>query len=183
MREITNLLFEARMLKNLPRSGYHFLGTGRETVAEHSFMTTFIAYVMSQMEKDIDSHRLIAMCLVHDLPEARTGDLNNVQKRYVSADTDRALADITGPLSWGSSLKELVEEFEAGKSPEAILARDADQLSFLLDLKAHADIGGRTPEKWMPYLLGRLQTDIGKRIAEEILQIGWDDWWLKNYVD
>ena len=46
MKRIANLLFEAKMLKEIPRSGYHFLGSGRETVAEHSFMITFIALNM-----------------------------------------------------------------------------------------------------------------------------------------
>ena len=47
MKKIANLLFEAKILKEIPRSGYHFLGAGKESVAEHSFSTTFIAYVMS----------------------------------------------------------------------------------------------------------------------------------------
>ena len=93
MKNIANLLFEARMLKEIPRSGYHFLGVGKESVAEHCFSTTFIAYVMSRIEPEIDALKLISMCLIHDLPEARTGDLNTVHKKYVKADETKALAD------------------------------------------------------------------------------------------
>ena len=85
MKDIVHLLFEARKLKDTPRSGYHFLEAGKETVAEHSFMTTFIAFVMAQTHPDVDKTRIIQMCLIHDLCEARTGDLNYVQKKYVSA--------------------------------------------------------------------------------------------------
>ena len=75
MKKIAHLLFEAKMLKEIPRSGFHFLGAGKESIAEHSFCTTFIAYVMSQLEPTVDALKLTTMCLVHDLPEARTGDL------------------------------------------------------------------------------------------------------------
>jgi hypothetical protein len=86
MKNIANLLFEANMLKEIPRSGFHFLGSGHESVAEHSFSTTFIAFVMSKLETKADALKLISMCLVHDLAESRIGDLNAVQKNYVSAD-------------------------------------------------------------------------------------------------
>ena len=82
MKNIAHLLFKANILKEIPRSGYHFLGAGKESVAEHSFSVSFIAFVMSQIEPDVDAFKLIAMCLVHDLPEAKTGDLNYVQKKY-----------------------------------------------------------------------------------------------------
>jgi len=93
MRNIANLLFKAKILKNIPRSGYHFLGVGKESVAEHSFGTAFIAYVISQIEPDVDALKLISMCLVHDLTEAKIGDLNYVQKKYVTADENKAVAD------------------------------------------------------------------------------------------
>ena len=98
MKKIANLLFEAKILKEIPRSGYHFLGAGKESVAEHTFSTTFISYVMSRMLPDVDALKLISMCLIHDLPEARTGDLNAVHKQYVTADDRKALEDATGDV-------------------------------------------------------------------------------------
>ena len=94
MKHIAQLLFEARSLKRLPRSGYQFLGVGRESVAEHSFSTTFIAYVLSHMVPEADARKLITMSLVHDLPEARVGDLNYVQKFYLQADEGAAVDDM-----------------------------------------------------------------------------------------
>jgi putative hydrolase of HD superfamily len=46
MKNIANLLVEANVLKHIPRSGYHFLCCGRESVAEHTFSATLIAFVM-----------------------------------------------------------------------------------------------------------------------------------------
>ncbi len=183
MRNIANLLFKAKILKDIPRSGYHFLGVGKESVAEHSFGTAFIAYVISQMEPDVDALRLISMCLVHDLPEAKIGDLNYVQKKYVTADENKAVADITANLPFGSDLADLIAEFNEGLSLEAKLARDADQLAFILELKALADIGYNSPNKWLPFALKRLQTKTGKALAQNIMETSWDAWWLENHFD
>lgn len=183
MKRIADLLFEGHMLKRLPRSGYQFLGAGGESVAEHTYVTAFIALVLSRLVPDVDAGRLIAMCLIHDLPESRTGDLNSVQKRYVTADEDTAMADALSGVPFAEEFRSLLDEFNAGETLEAQLARDADQLSFIVDLKSLSDRGYRTPEKWLPYLLDRLQTEPGKTLAREIASRDWDGWWLDNYVD
>ena len=183
MENIANLLFEANMLKEIPRSGYHFLGAGKESVAEHSFSITFIAYVMSQLAPDADALKLITMCLVHDLPEAKTGDLNYVQKDYVTADESKAVEETTRNLPFGSSIAGLIEEFNEGKTVEAKLARDADHLALILDLKTLSDIGFNPPEKWLTPVLNRLETDIGKRLAESIMNTEWDSWWIQKFID
>lgn len=183
MRAIADLLFEAKILSKIPRAGFHFLGAGRETVAEHSFATTFIAFVMTCLVPEADAHRLIAMCLVHDLPEARTGDLNYVQKRYVTADEKKAVADTTRNLPFGGQITDLIDEFNSRETLEAKLAHDADQLAFILDLKSISDIGSQSPGKWLPVVRARLKTDIGKHIAEEIAQRNWDAWWMEEYSE
>ena len=183
MKNIANLLFEAKMLKEIPRSGYQFLGAGKESIAEHSFMTTFIAWVMSRLEPSIDALKLTAMCLVHDLPEARVGDLNTVHKTYVTANEAQAVKDTTEGLPFGSSMADLIHEFNEGRSPEAVLAHDADQLSLILELKNLSDIGYDPPDKWLPPVLNRLKTDIAKQIARGIMETHRDDWWLNNYID
>ncbi|MCK7513671.1 MAG: HD domain-containing protein [Desulfobacterales bacterium] len=62
MKRIADLLFEARMLKEIPRSGFQFLGAGRESVAEHVYTTTFIAYVMTQLHPEIDALQADLAC-------------------------------------------------------------------------------------------------------------------------
>jgi 5'-deoxynucleotidase YfbR-like HD superfamily hydrolase len=183
MKNIANLLFEAKMLKEIPRSGFHFLGSGKESIAEHTFMTTFIAYVMAQLEPDIDALKLISMCLVHDLPEARTGDLNTVNKAYVTADEAKALEDTTRSLPFGSSITRLIEEFNENSSIEARLAHDADQLALILELKHLSDIGYTPPDTWLPHVRKRIKTKTAKKIAHSIMETNRDDWWLNNYVD
>ena len=48
MQRLTDFLNEVGMLRHTPRSGYKFLGSGQETVAEHSHRTTVIGYVLAK---------------------------------------------------------------------------------------------------------------------------------------
>jgi len=179
MKKIANLLFEAKILKEIPRSGYHFLGVGKESVAEHSFCTTFIAYVMSQLLPEVNAPKLINMCLIHDLPEARVGDLNTVHKKYVTADENKALEDATAGLTFGHHLTQLIREFRGGDTTEAKLARDADQLALILELKELVDIGYEPPKSWIQNIINRLQTETGQKIGKAIMQTHRDEWWLE----
>jgi 5'-deoxynucleotidase YfbR-like HD superfamily hydrolase len=51
MKNIANFLFEAGMLKRTPRSGFQFLGTGAESVAEHILRTSYIGYALGKLLK------------------------------------------------------------------------------------------------------------------------------------
>ncbi|MBW2468537.1 MAG: HD domain-containing protein, partial [Deltaproteobacteria bacterium] len=172
-----------KMLKEIPRSGFHFLGSGKESIAEHTFSTTFIAYVLAQLQPEADALKLISMCLIHDLAEARTGDLNSVHKLYVAADEDKALEDTTSGLAFGSAITDLIQEFNQNSSLEARLAHDADQIALILELKYLSDIGYTPPDMWLPHVLGRIQTKIAKDITHAIMQTHRDEWWLNNVVD
>jgi len=183
MKGLAKLLFEANMLKRIPRSGYPFLGAGKESIAEHSFLASFVAYTLSMLAPDADALKLISMSVVHDLPEARTGDLNYVQKRYLSADESRAVRDMTRDILFGSKLKDLLDEFKQSDTREAQLAHDADQIALILDLKALCDIGYTPPAKWLPHVVQRLKTAEGKKLCKSILETNRDDWWLDNAVD
>lgn len=183
MKSIANLLFEANMLTRLNRSGYAFLGSGKESVAEHSFMVVLICFVMARIETGVNCEKMMSMALVHDLLESRTGDFNYVQKKYARIEEDKAISDLIKDLSFGKDVKDLMAEFNTGETREAKLANDADQLSFILKLKQLRDTGAMGPEKWLPKVLKRLKTSTGEKLAESILSTSWDQWWLNDYSE
>jgi putative hydrolase of HD superfamily len=183
MKKIVNFLFEGNILKELPRSGYYFLGSGKENVAEHSFMTALIAFAISRIEPEIDREKIITMALLHDLGEARTGDLNYVQQKYVNIDEKKVLSDLISGLAFGQDIAKLINEFNECKTREAKLANDADQLSFILELKKLQDTGAKSPEKWIDIVMKRLKTDTARQIAQSIISTDWDDWWVSNYSE
>jgi putative hydrolase of HD superfamily len=183
MKNIANFLFEAGMLKRTPRSGFQFLGTGAESVAEHIFRTTYIGYALGKIDTNVDVDRLIKMCLFHDLPEARTGDLNYVNKKYVEANEKKALTDLAQTLPFGNDISELVQEFIDGKTKEARMARDADQLEMILALKEYKDLGNKYADEWLEFSLKRLQTEPAKKLAESILITDSSLWWFSDKSD
>jgi putative hydrolases of HD superfamily len=183
MKNIANFLFEAGMLKRTPRSGFQFLGTGAESVAEHIFRTCYIGYALAKLAGNVNVDRLIKMCLFHDLPEARTGDLNYVNKKYVEADERKAVDDLAQTLPFGSEIKDLILEFMEGKTEEARLARDADQLEMILALKEYKDVGNQYADEWLQFSLKRLQTETARELAKVILETDSSLWWFSDKGD
>lgn len=177
LKRLALFLFEIGMLKRIPRTGYQFLGSGGESVADHCFRTAVIGYVLADLAK-ADPFRVVLMCLFHDLPEARTGDQNYMNKKYVKADETKALDDQVEDLPFGQEIKELTEEFNKGLTKEALLARDADQLDLLLELKTQLDLGNNQAQDWIFYAQKRLKTSEAIGLAEKIAETDWYEWWF-----
>ena len=180
MERIANFLFEVGMLKRTPRTGFQFLGSGAESVAEHIFRTVYIGYALGRLTEKADTDRIIKMCLFHDLPEARTGDLNYVNKKYVKADETRAVNDLAATLPFGEEIQELIFEFLKGESLEAQLAQDADQLEMILALKEYKDLGNKYAEEWLDFAIKRLKTDIARELSGKILETDSSLWWFSD---
>ena len=176
--QIADFLFEVGMLKKTPRTGYQFLGNGRENVAAHSFRVAIIGYLLAGLVPGTDRERVLKMSLLHDLAEARTGDHNYVNKQYVQIDEDQAGRDCAANAPFGPEIEACLSEFNTGESMEAMLARDADQLDMILELKEKQDLGNRYAEAWLYYARKRLKTDIGRELGDAVLKTDWTHWWF-----
>ena len=177
---LINFLFEALMLKRTPRSGYAFLGHGRESVAEHSFGVIIVAFVLGRMRKNVDLEKLLKMTLFHDLAEARTGDMNYMNKRYTTCNEDQAMTDATAGLPFENELLDLWKEWQAKESPEAQLAADADQLDMILELRRLETLGSRDAKDWLTYAQKRLRTKEGQTLFTEISKADPTQWWFEK---
>jgi len=183
MRDIVNFLFEVGMLQKTPRSGFQFLGSGCESVAEHILRTIFIGYTLCKLEPDIDEFRVMKMCLFHDLPEARTGDMNYVNKKYVTVDEGKAVRELTETLFFGEDIKGCIDEFNERTTQEALIARDADQLALILQLKEYGDLGNKYSKEWIAFAIQRLCTENARETAKRIIETDSSDWWFKDKGD
>ena len=183
LKAIADFLFEVGMLKRTPRSGFQFLGTGNETVAEHSLRSAVIGYVLAKMDGSLTTERVVLMCLFHDLVEARTGDLNYVNKRYVKADEEAAVRDMTADLPFGEEIRQLTDEFNRRDTAESDAAHDADQIEMILQLKELGDLGNRYSRDWIVSAMKRLRTEGGRRLARSILNTDFSSWWFKEKED
>ncbi len=183
------LLFEASFLKKIYRTGYPYLGRGKESVAAHSFGVAFVAWMLCTMcEKEqgkgvLDREKVLKMALLHDLPEARIGDFNAVNKLYDQADEERALKEAVSGTLLEEEVVTLWQEYRKGESLEAKLVHDADVIDLLLQLKEHADLGNPYAPRWIDFARKRLLTSYGKELATKVLETEWCSWWFEDLVE
>ena len=181
---VVDFLFEAGMLAKTPRSGFFFLGSGEQSVAEHINRVAYIGYCLAHLSKEkVDVGRVVQLCLFHDISESRISDLNYVHQKYTTRLEDKAHDDLTASLPFGAHLRDLLNEYETRESLESKLAKDSDNLELLLALKEQMDIGNKRAETWIGPLLGRLKTGEAKALAEVIMQTDSDRWWYGEKDD
>ena len=183
MQDLVNFLFESGMLQKTPRSGFFFLGSGEQSVAEHTHRVVIIGYSLAMLDGTVDTLKILKMCLLHDFPEARTSDLNYVHQKYAKAEEQKAIDDLVRTLPFGPDIKNILTEYEERKTPESLYAKDADQLELILSLKEQMDIGNNRAKTWIPSGLKRFKTDIAKELAEKIIAMDSDMWWFSHKDD
>lgn len=129
---ILSVLMQAGALKDTFRSG-HTLRGHPESVAAHSWSLSLLALLLEPELEGIDMAHLLKLIVVHDLGEAIGGDIPAIhQDPTVSkaaeerADLLTLLADL--PEDLRARLTELWDEYEAGETPEAQMAKGLDKL-------------------------------------------------------
>ena len=177
LERLADFFNEVGMLRHTPRTGYAFLGSGKENVAEHSYRVSVMGYVLARM-CGLDPARVTFLCLFHDLHEARTGDFNYVNHRYDQCQARRALEDCVDGTGLETDVLPLWDELAAGASPEAVLAHDADQLDLICNLKAELDKGNAFASQWLESAVKRLRSPEARELAEVVLRTDHNRWWF-----
>ena len=133
-REYLEILHVAERLKDTPR---HCTTTnGRiESVAEHSWRVSLMASLLRHEFPDLDTDKVVNMCLIHDLGECFTGDIPT----FVKTDSDRNVEDSlldqwvkSLPEEISSDLSALYKEMDALETTEAKVYKALDKLEALI---------------------------------------------------
>lgn len=180
---VVDFLFEAGILAKTPRSGFFFLGSGDQSVAEHLNRAAYIGYCLAEMAGNVDVGKVVQMCIFHDISEARISDLNYVHQKYTERFEERAHQDLIKSLPFGKRLKSLIDEYEERESKESLITKDSDNLEWILSLKEQVDIGNERAKSWIPSAVKRLKTTEAKKLAKLILKTDSDRWWFGNKED
>lgn len=139
------LLTFAAKLKGVPRTGWNDQKLGREvpgaeSVADHSFGLIMFAWIVPEIVKSVELNvsRLMALCKVHDLAEAETGDINlyavpeeerPALKKWKYEEEEKAMRRMCAKIGkFGIKIFALWVEYEAGETPEARIARELDKI-------------------------------------------------------
>lgn len=172
-----DFLFEVGVLAKTPRSGIYFLGEGRQSVAEHLNRAAYIGFVLGQMAGSVNTAKIVQMCLFHDLLETRVSDLNYVHQQYVSIDVVSVWDDILSPVSFGGAIQVLMDEYHARQTLESIIAKDADNLEWIITLKEIYDIGNTRVLATIENAQLRLKSPAAQRLATAIMAGKSDQWY------
>lgn len=124
----------AENLKNNTRHSWTSTGR-RESVAEHSWRLSVMAYFIKDEFPDIDLGKLILMCIFHDLGEAITGDIPSFEKKQEdSIKEEKELYKYldTLPQPYKKELKELFDEMIAMETFEAKLHKALDKMEAVI---------------------------------------------------
>jgi putative hydrolase of HD superfamily len=133
-REFLDILHIAERLKDAER---HCTTTNgrRESVAEHSWRISLMAFLLEDVFPEADINKVIRMCLIHDLGECFTGDIPTFLKTDQDRRTeDELLNDWVASLSEDVSVRmsELYKEMEAQQTVEAKIYKALDKLEALI---------------------------------------------------
>ncbi len=167
-------------LKNIIRTGWkdwHVKRERLESVAEHIYSVQMLALAMhSEYQYDVDIKKVIMMLAVHELEEILIGDLTQFQitKEEKVKIGHQAVEEVLSGLLNKNQIKELIDEFDERKTPEALFAHYCDKLecdlqSKLYDEEHCVDLndqeGNRTLEN---------------KLVQELLKsdMSWSEMWL-----
>ena len=118
-------------LKNVLRAGWVRAGIeSPESVAAHSWGMSMLALKLAP--KELDLARVLSLCIVHDIPEVRVGDLTPHDDTSTKAEDElKAMTEIAP--EWVG----LFEEYEQGKTPEAKFVKQLDKLDMALQAEIY----------------------------------------------
>ena len=172
----------------MPRSHIRQLGNTFDTVASHSHHVSIIAYCICRMENlsHEQAIRSMAMATFHDLPEARTGDLDFVAKHYTVADESKAIEDQFSGFGFGEDLKKLLGEYEERETLEAKCAKDADSIEQIYQEWLLMWQGNKLAQKWFESdfkdRVPGLRTESAKKLAYEMKDSDPHEWWWSQFL-
>lgn len=186
LADIAKYLYEIGYLKHQKRTGWWRMGVREpESVAEHSYRTAVIGYVLAIME-GANPEKTATMGLFHDTAEARIGDLHWVNKRYLRAKEAEQTAlneQIEQlPNEIASAINALTNEYKEKASHEALLAREADLLECLLQSREYEMQGYTKGLEWAKICREGLQNETAKALADACLNNDPGDW-FQNLQD
>lgn len=133
-RKLLEALNVAERLKDATRHCYTKNGR-HESVAEHSWMMTLMAFFMKDEFPEIDMNKVIQMCIIHDLGECFTGDIPTFEKTKVDEKNEENLLYSwvrTLPENYANEMLALYEEMAERKTIEAKIYKAIDGLEALI---------------------------------------------------
>lgn len=130
VKDYVNLIHMAERLKDTPRHCFTS-GGRRESVAEHCWRISLMAYFLQDEFPGIDINKVIKMCIMHDMGEAFTGDIPVFDKTEADEAKESSVLNTwvqSLPEPYRSDLTALYAEMDALETLEAKVYKSMDSL-------------------------------------------------------
>src|SRR5690606_7312281 len=152
---IVDTLIGLDPMADLPRTGWLLRGVRPcESIADHSyFVAVTVMLIVDALREEgvtVDGEKALRMALVHDAPEAKTGDVPMPQKtERMDAALEELEEQIIGRLVPEPQQREW-REMEDGESLEARIVKVADKIQMMTKALVYGRAGrGDLHEFWM----------------------------------
>ncbi len=180
MKHFLNFIFEMGQLRFKPRTGWQLFGMKHpENVAEHTLRAAQLGFIIARLEQHSDPYQIAVILMFHDMAESRTGDLDNMAKKYVNRNEQKAVNDQTRDL--GEIGKEIVKLWDNAHDLETktgIIARDADLLECMFTATEYKAQGYAGMEEFTTSTYPFLKTETAKKMAYHLERQDPKDWWI-----
>lgn len=133
-RTLIDIMNVAERLKDTTRHCYTRNGR-KESVAEHSWMASLMAFFIRDEFPEADMDKVIKMCIIHDLGEAFTGDIPAFYKTKENEEKEENLLYSwvkTLPENYATEMIDLYEEMAERKTLEAKIYKAIDNLEAVI---------------------------------------------------
>ena len=173
---ISDFFFQIAGLKNLPRAGWKVKLNMKdsESVAEHSYMMSVMAMVLSDT-KELNTEKILKMSILHDWAESKIGDfmpdeITNEKKTELE---EYAMTEILDdlPTKIKNDYYGIWNDYKDNLSSESRFVHELDKLEMALQGKIYEK--ETDPEKIKPFLISaveKIADDELKKILIEILE-------------
>jgi len=135
---LLSTLAVAARLKDATRHSYT-AGGRHESVAEHSWMMTLMAFFLRDEFPEADMDKVIRMCIIHDLGECFTGDIPTFDKTAAHEKREDELLSAwvdTLPAPYSAEMRALYAEMNARETIEARIYKAIDNLEAVIQHNA-----------------------------------------------
>lgn len=172
-RKLIDTLILAEKLKDTMRHCYTTNGR-RESVAEHCWMASLMAYLMKDEFPNVDMDKVVRMILIHDLGECFTGDVPVFNKTEADEQKEKELLYgwvKTLPEDFSKEMMALYEEMEKLETVEARIFKAIDGMEAVVQHNI-SDISTWLPNEYelnQTYAMDRVGfSEYLKEVREEL---------------
>lgn len=154
MKNIINFYVLANKLKEKVRTGWIEIGINKErleSVAEHIYGCLILAIAIdSEYKLDLDMYKVLKMLTLHELEEIKMGDLtlrSGITKEEKIELGKKCVKDVTDGLFKQNEIEQLLDEFNAQLTKEAIFCYHIDKIECDFQAKVYDLQGAFSYEK------------------------------------